>query len=245
MVNLSVNVNKIALLRNSRGGDRPGVVEAARICIQTGCHGITVHPRPDERHIRRQDVHDLASMLEVEFNIEGFPSAEWLDLVCEVKPTQATLVPDEPGQLTSDHGWDLRSGKYAWVNDVIERLKQRGIRTSLFLDPDVEQVELAKASGADRIELYTESYAKSFGTDQAEAVYADYHAAALRAEQFGLGLNAGHDLDLNNLRYFAQETPGLLEVSIGHALICDALQTGLVDAVRAYLEALGEESPDC
>ncbi len=238
MVRLSVNVNKIALLRNARGGDRPNVLDAARTCIEAGCHGITVHPRPDERHIRRQDVRDLAAALDVEFNIEGYPSPEWLDLVCDAKPAQATLVPDDPSQLTSDHGWDLKSGRHEWVKDALARLKSADIRTSLFLDPDVEQVDCAKAIGADRIELYTEAYARTYGTSRQDAVYRAYHAAAVRAHDVGLGLNAGHDLNLDNLRHFARQTPGLLEVSIGQALICDALDMGLAPAVRAYLKEL-------
>ncbi len=241
MVKLSVNVNKIALLRNSRGGSRPDVLAVARTCLAAGCHGITVHPRPDERHIRRQDVYDLSRQGGGEFNIEGYPSEAWLDMVCDVRPTQATLVPDEPGQLTSDHGFDLRSGRYAWVGEVVERLRGCGIRVSLFLDPDVEQVECAKATGADRIELYTESYARAWGTDQSDAVFAGYRAAAVKAAELGLGLNAGHDLDLNNLSHFVENTPGLQEVSIGHALVCDALELGLVPTVRAYLAAIGIE----
>ncbi|MCG8408298.1 MAG: pyridoxine 5'-phosphate synthase [Phycisphaerales bacterium] len=243
MVNLSVNVNKIALLRNSRGGDRPDLLGAARTCIETGCQGITVHPRPDERHIRRKDVYELAKMLgsdfkEIEFNIEGYPSSDWLNLVCEVKPTQATLVPDDPNQLTSDHGWDLKSGRCDWLRAAIQRLKTHGIRVSLFLDPDVEQVESARTTNADRIELYTERYAKTYGTNHGTAVYADYVGAAQRAQAIGLGLNAGHDLNLDNLRHFSENIPGLLEVSIGHALVCDALEMGLVPAVKAYLKTL-------
>ena len=238
MVRLSVNVNKIATLRNARGGDLPNVVQAARTCIEAGCHGITVHPRPDGRHIRVQDVLDLAAMLSVEFNIEGYPSPEFLDLVCRVRPTQCTLVPDAPNVLTSNAGWDL-SGNVAWLDDVLRRLRDHGIRTSLFLDPDPEQVRHAKELGADRIELYTERYAKLFGTPERERVFDAYHRAALAAQEVGLGLNAGHDLNLENLPYFVQNLPGLLEVSIGHALICDALYMGLRQAVKAYLRALG------
>jgi len=238
MVRLSVNVNKIATLRNARGGDLHNVVQAARTCIEAGCHGITVHPRPDGRHIRVQDVLDLAAMLSVEFNIEGYPSPEFLDLVCRVRPTQCTLVPDAPNVLTSNAGWDL-SGNVAWLGDVLRRLRDHGIRTSLFLDPDPEQVRHAKELGADRIELYTERYAKLFGTPERERVFDAYHRAALAAQEVGLGLNAGHDLNLENLPYFVQNLPGLLEVSIGHALICDALYMGLRQAVKAYLRALG------
>ncbi|HEV8714510.1 MAG TPA: pyridoxine 5'-phosphate synthase [Candidatus Binatia bacterium] len=241
MVTLSVNVNKIATLRNARGGDRPNVVQAARTCIEAGCHGITVHPRPDGRHIRTQDVLDLAAMLTVEFNIEGYPSPEFLDLVCRVRPAQCTLVPDPPDVLTSNAGWNLK-GEVARLDSVLRRLHDQGIRTSLFLEPDPEQVRRAKDVGTDRIELYTERYAKTFATPEQEPVFAMYHRAALTAQEVGLGLNAGHDLDLNNLPFFAQNIPGLLEVSIGHALICDALDMGLRQAVKAYLRALGHEA---
>ncbi len=238
MVKLSVNVNKIALLRNSRGGDRPNVVQTAQTCIEVGCHGITVHPRPDGRHIRVHDVLDLAAMLTVEFNIEGYPSPEFLDLVCRVRPAQCTLVPDPPEVLTSNAGWNL-TGDIARLGDVLRRLHDHGIRTSLFLEPDPEQVRRAKELGADRIELYTEHYARMFGTPEREQVFAAYYQAALAAQEVGLGLNAGHDLNLDNLSYFAQNIPALLEVSIGHALICDALEMGLQQAVKAYLRALG------
>lgn len=238
MVKLSVNVNKIATLRNSRGGDRPSVVQAARTCIEAGCHGITVHPRPDARHIRRQDVFDLASMLTVEFNIEGYPSSEFLDLVCQVRPAQCTLVPDPPDVLTSNAGWNLKSD-VTWLRDVLKRLHDHGIRTSLFLEPDLDQVRYAKDIGTDRIELYTEHYAKMFHSSERERVFEPYQNAAIIAQEVGLGLNAGHDLDLENLPFFAQHTPGLLEVSIGHALIADALEMGLRQSVKAYVRALG------
>lgn len=238
MVKLSVNVNKIATLRNARGGDRPNVVRAAQTCIEAGCHGITVHPRPDGRHIRTQDVLDLAAMLTVEFNIEGYPSPEFLDLVCRVRPAQCTLVPDPPDVLTSNAGWNLR-GDVAWLGDVLKRLHDHGIRISLFLDPDPEQVRRAKDIGTDRIELYTEHYARRFGTPEKEHGFAAYHQAALTAQEVSLGVNAGHDLNLDNLPFFAQNIPGLLEVSIGHALICDALDMGLRQAAKAYLRALG------
>jgi pyridoxine 5-phosphate synthase len=238
MIKLSVNVNKIAMLRNARGGDNPNVVHAAQTCIEAGCHGITVHPRPDGRHIRRQDVLDLATMLTVEFNIEGYPSSEFLDLVCRVKPTQCTLVPDPPDVLTSSAGWDL-SGDVQWLRDVLKRLHDHGIRTSLFLEPYADQVQRAKEVGTDRIELYTEPYAKIFGTRKRDEIFDQYYQAAVIAQGIGLGVNAGHDLNLDNLPYFAQHLPGLLEVSIGHALICDALYMGLTQAVKAYLRALG------
>ncbi|MCY4387205.1 MAG: pyridoxine 5'-phosphate synthase [Desulfurellaceae bacterium] len=246
MIKLSVNVNKIATLRNARGGDQPNVVRAAQTCIDAGCHGITVHPRPDGRHIRYQDVRDLAALLadhsSIEFNIEGYPSTEFLDLVCQVRPTQCTLVPDPPDVLTSNAGWDL-SGDVTWLGQVLQRLHDNGIRTSLFLDPDSDRVRRAKEVGTDRIELYTEQYARLFGSAEQNQVYASYHAAAQTAQQAGLGLNAGHDLNLENLPYFAEHLPGLLEVSIGHALICDALYMGLVASVKAYLNALGYTAP--
>jgi pyridoxine 5-phosphate synthase len=238
MVKLSVNVNKIATLRNARGGDNPSVIHAAQTCIEAGCHGITAHPRPDGRHIRRQDVLDLATMLTVEFNIEGYPTPEFLDLACRVKPTQCTLVPDPPDVLTSSAGWDL-SGDVQWLRDVLQRLHDHGIRTSLFLEPYADQVQRAKEVGADRIELYTEPYARLFGTPKRDEIFDRYYQAAVIAQGIGLGVNAGHDLNLDNLPYFAQHLPGLLEVSIGHALICDALYMGLTQAVRAYLRALG------
>jgi pyridoxine 5-phosphate synthase len=243
MIKLSVNVNKIATLRNARGGDQPNVVTAAQTCIEAGCHGITVHPRPDERHIRYQDVYDLQAMLtgqDVEFNIEGYPAPELLDLICEVRPTQCTLVPDAPEVLTSDQGWNLqRQENVEWLRSVLERLHSTGIRTSLFLDPDTDQVRRAKDIGTDRIELYTERYARLFSAPERDEVSEEYRQAALSAQEVGLDLNAGHDLNLDNLSHFAENTPGLLEVSIGHALICDALYMGLQPAVRAYLRALG------
>jgi pyridoxine 5-phosphate synthase len=238
MVKLSVNLNKVATLRNSRGGERPHVVQAARTCIEAGCHGITVHPRPDGRHIRRYDVFDLAAMLTVEFNIEGYPSPEFLDLVRQVRPAQCTLVPDPPDVLTSNAGWDL-SGDMAWLRDILQCLHDCGVRTSLFVEPDTDQVRRAKDIGADRIELYTERYAKAFHTAQRDQVFDEYYQAAVVAQDVGLGLNAGHDLDLDNLPFFAQRIPGLLEVSIGHALISDALEMGLRQSVKAYLRALG------
>lgn len=237
MVRLSVNVNKIATLRNARGGDIPNVLEAARTCIEAGCHGITVHPRPDGRHIRRQDVLDLASMLTVEFNVEGFPSTEFEILVHRVGPAQVTLVPDLPGVLTSNAGWDL-IGDLRWLGDAIGRMRDRGCRVSLFIDPDPVQVERAKKLGADRVELYTERYARTFGTAQGELAFENYRRAADAAQELGLGLNAGHDLNLKNLPYLVENLPGLLEVSIGHALISDALYVGLRQSVQSYLKAL-------
>ena len=246
MIKLSVNVNKIATLRNARGGNLPNVVQAAQTCIEAGCHGITVHPRPDARHIRYQDVYDLQAMLtgqDVDFNIEGYPSPELLDLVCEVRPTQCTLVPDAPDVLTSDQGWNLQAD-VEWVRLVLERLHGNGVRTSLFLDPDTDQVRRAKDIGTDRIELYTERYARLFSTPQRDEVVEEYRQAALAAQEVGLHLNAGHDLNLDNLSHFTEKVPGLLEVSIGHALICDALYRGLRPAVRAYLQTLGYDVGD-
>lgn len=240
---LSVNLNKVALLRNQRDLTIPDVLRAAQVCIDAGAHGITVHPRPDERHIRRRDVLDLAAKLGVEFNIEGNPFPDFLRLVCEVKPTQCTLVPDTPEQATSDHGFQLRVGGRASADfdrlvPIVRELRAQGSRVSLFLDPDPEQVRAAAELGVDRIELYTEPYARSFGTSDAEAVFAQYARAAELAQSLGLGVNAGHDLNLENLPRLAG-LPGLLEVSIGHALIADAVFLGLARAVRAYLQALG------
>ncbi|MGE0822816.1 MAG: pyridoxine 5'-phosphate synthase [Candidatus Binatia bacterium] len=242
MIKLSVNVNKIATLRNARGGNNPSVIHAAQTCIAAGCHGITVHPRPDGRHIRQQDVFDLAARLTAEFNIEGYPSPAFLDLVSQVHPTQCTLVPDPPDVLTSNAGWDL-TGDVTWLTNVLKQLQEQEIRTSLFLEPAPEQVRRAKDIGTDRIELYTERYAKTFGTPEGQRVYEEYHRAAVVAQEIGLGLNAGHDLDLSNLPFLARHLPGLAEVSIGHALICDALYMGLTTAVHAYLHALGYSTP--
>ncbi len=242
MIKLSVNVNKIATLRNARGGNEPNVLRAAAICIEAGCDGITVHPRPDGRHIRYDDVRELATLLRqipgAEFNIEGFPSKPFIDLICEVSPTQCTLVPDPPDVLTSNSGWDLTESTPD-LHEAVNRLRGSQIRTSLFLDPTVDQVIRAKALGADRIELYTERFARYFDTSSKERVYSEYHSAAEAAHKIGLGLNAGHDLDLANLPFLAGHLPGLLEVSIGHALICDALHLGLEKSVSAYLKALG------
>jgi pyridoxine 5-phosphate synthase len=241
MIRLSVNVNKIATLRNARGGNIPDVVEAARTCIAAGCHGITVHPRPDARHITFQDVFDLAAMLTVEFNIEGYPGAEFLDLVTRVRPTQVTLVPDPPGVLTSNAGWNLTSGGADWLGDVLARLRKAGIRTSLFLDPDAEQIRRARKLGADRIELYTGPYTNAFGTPACQEILAAHREAARLAREIGLGVNAGHDLDLKNIPAYVKAVKGLQEVSIGHALISDALYMGLTRTVKAYLKALGSK----
>ncbi len=236
MTFLSVNINKLATLRNARGGNNPDVVATALDIERFGAQGITVHPRPDERHIRRSDVLELAPRLTTEFNIEGYPSEPFLELVLQVRPAQATLVPDPPGVLTSNAGWDARAHK-APLTEVLRRLKAAGIRTSLFMGTDLEQIAHAADTGTDRIELYTEPYALQFHTDRHAAV-APFVGAAERAAELGLGLNAGHDLDLHNLAFFQRNVPGLLEVSIGHALICDALIYGLENSVRLYRRAL-------
>ena len=240
MVRLSVNVNKIALLRNSRGGALPSVVQAARTCIAAGCHGITVHPRPDARHITTEDVMDLAAMLTVEFNLEGYPSPAFLDLVHRVKPTQATLVPDPPDVLTSNAGWTLDRNA-DWLRDVLARLREAKIRSSLFLAPDPAQVERARELGADRMELYTGPYAHAFGTPDGAAILRAHREAARLARRIGLGVNAGHDLDLKNIPTYVKAVKGLQETSIGHALVNDALYMGLTRAVKAYLKALGSK----
>lgn len=234
---LSVNINKIATLRNSRGGDNPDVVKAAIDCQRFGADGITVHPRPDERHIRYQDVRDIKPIITTEFNIEGNPTEDkFVELVLEVKPTQVTLVPDSPGQLTSNHGWDT-IGKADYLKKIIAVFKNAGIRVSIFVDPVVEIIEAAAATGTDRIELYTEAYAKHYSRNK-EAAIVDYINAATFAEKNQLGINAGHDLDLHNLQYFSQSIPGLLEVSIGHALISDALYYGLENTIQMYKRQL-------
>src|SRR5579859_221408 len=243
MVRLSVNLNKIALLRNSRGGAIPDVLRAARTCIAAGCHGITVHPRPDARHITTRDVLELAAILTVEFNLEGYPSPAFLELVHSVKPTQATLVPDPPDVLTSNVGWDLAAVDLDWMRDVLARLRDAGIRSSLFLEPDPAQIERAGELGADRIELYTGPYASAFGTAASEEILRAHRDAARLARRIGLGVNAGHDLDLKNIPSFVRAVKGLQETSIGHALVNDALYMGLTRAVKAYLKALGSRPP--
>lgn len=240
MVRLSVNVNKIALLRNSRGGTLPNVVQAARTCIAAGCHGITVHPRPDARHITTQDVLDLAAILTVEFNLEGYPSPAFLDLVDRVRPTQATLVPDPPDVLTSNAGWNL-DRRAGWLRDVLSRLRAARVRSSLFLAPEPRQIERAREMGADRIELYTGPYAHAFGTPDGAAILRAHREAARLARKIGLGVNAGHDLDLKNIPPYVNAVKGLEETSIGHALVNDALYMGLTRAVKAYLKALGSK----
>lgn len=236
MTKLSVNINKVATLRNSRGGNLPNVLKTAMFCEKFGAQGITVHPRPDERHIRYNDVRELKPILTTEFNIEGNPIESYINLVLEVKPTQVTLVPDDPHQLTSNHGWDTINNQ-AYLQDIIGRFKEAGIRTSIFVDPVVEMVENAKKCGTDRVELYTESYASGFAENR-EEVIKPYIDAAVAARECGLGLNAGHDLNLVNLTYFHRCIPWLDEVSIGHALISDALYMGLKDAIEKYRQCL-------
>ncbi len=236
MTRLSVNINKIATLRNARGGDNPNLVKVALDCERFGAQGITVHPRPDERHIRYQDVLDLSEVVTTEFNIEGNPDDRFIELVKRVKPAQVTLVPDAPDAITSNAGWDtVRHADH--LRYLIDTFKADGIRVSIFVDADERMIEGAKAVGTDRIELYTEPYASQYPNDRAAAV-APFVKAAQRAQQLGLGLNAGHDLSLDNLRYFAEQVPGLLEVSIGHALVSDALYLGLENTIQLYRREL-------
>ena len=238
MTRLSVNINKIATLRNSRGGDNPNLVQVAKDCERFGAEGITVHPRPDERHIRYQDVQDLSKIITTEFNIEGNPKEDkFVALVLAVKPAQVTLVPDTLGQLTSDHGWDTIT-EQAYLKNVIAKFKSAGIRVSIFVDPDEKMVQAAATTGTDRIELYTEMYAKQFATGNKEAAIAPYITAAALANQLGMGINAGHDLDRFNLPYLIQQIPSIDEVSIGHALISDALYLGLENTIQLYNRTL-------
>ena len=233
---LSVNINKIATIRNARGGNVPNVLDAAINCQRFGAQGITVHPRPDERHIRYQDVRDIKRVVKTEFNIEGYPNKGFLDLVLEVKPDQVTLVPDPPEVLTSNAGWDTIKNE-SFLTEVISEFQKNGIRTSIFIEINPEMIKNAVKSGTDRIELYTESYAINYPIDKAMAIKPFVDSAKL-ANELGLGINAGHDLDLNNLKYFAENIPGLLEVSIGHALISDALYFGLENSIQIYLRQL-------
>lgn len=240
MTKLSVNINKLATLRNSRGGNNPDLLKAARDIESFGADGITVHPRPDERHIRYADVFALKKIVQTEFNIEGnCTEQKFVELVLANQPTQVTLVPDATGQLTSNHGWNTIEHQ-SYLKDIIPVFKKAGIRVSIFVDPVVEMVEGAKATGTDRIELYTEMYARDFAAGYPEKAIAAYIAAAQKAHELGLGINAGHDLDLHNLKYFSQNIPGLKEVSIGHALICDAIYLGLENTVQLYKRQLGE-----
>ena len=236
MTKLSVNVNKIATLRNARGGDNPSVVQVAMDCERFGAQGITVHPRPDERHITKQDVYDLAKVVTTEFNIEGYPDERFMKMIEEVRPTQATLVPDGPDVLTSNAGWDTVENAEL-LSSIIGRIKSWGVRTSLFVDPAEEMISGAKEIGTDRIELYTEAYANRYSAN-AEVAISSYSKAAVLANELELGINAGHDLDLDNLEYFKQNIPNLQEVSIGHALISDALYFGLENTIGLYLRKI-------
>ena len=235
-VKLSVNINKVATLRNARGGNVPDVIKIAIDCEHFGADGITVHPRPDERHIRYKDVYDLKSVVKTEFNIEGCPSDDFMQMVLEVRPQQVTLVPDPPGVLTSNAGWDTITHS-GFLKKIIKTLKDSGIRTSIFIETDAAMIKNAAACGTDRVELYTESYAKGYTTDR-EAAVSPFREAAKTAHANGLGINAGHDLSLENLEFFAKEVPHLLEVSIGHALISDALYYGLENTIQMYKRKL-------
>ncbi|WP_224483943.1 pyridoxine 5'-phosphate synthase [Robertkochia aurantiaca] len=237
MTKLSVNINKIATLRNSRGGDIPNVVKAAVDIQNFGAQGITIHPRPDERHIRYQDARDLKTVVHTEFNIEGNPIKSFKELVLQVVPTQVTLVPDAEDAITSNAGWNTVKHR-DYLTDIIRTFKEAGIRTSIFVDPDPDMVEAAVETGTDRVELYTESYAVDFAKGEKEKGIAPFVKAAEKAREVGIGLNAGHDLNLKNLKYFKENIPGLLEVSIGHALISESLYLGLENVVQMYLERL-------
>ncbi|MDG1570944.1 pyridoxine 5'-phosphate synthase [Robiginitalea sp. M366] len=236
MVRLSVNVNKIATLRNARGGNMPNLVQSAKDIEVFGAQGITIHPRPDERHIRYQDARDLKAVVTTELNIEGNPVPAFTDLVLEVVPDQVTLVPDAPDAITSNAGWDTRTHQ-KHLREIIEVFHRAGIRTSIFVDPDPEMVRAARDTGTDRVELYTESYAQHYGKDP-EAAVAPFRKAAEAAAGVGLGLNAGHDLNLDNIRWFREQVPHLMEVSIGHALICESLYLGLENVIQMYLQRL-------
>lgn len=236
MTKLSVNINKVATLRNARGGNVPNLVQVAKDCERFGAEGITVHPRPDERHITKRDVYDLSDIVTAEFNVEGYPDDRFLSIIEAVRPTQATLVPDPPHVLTSNTGWDT-IGKASFLKETVERIKEMGIRVSIFVDPDTRMVEGAKRCECDRIELYTETYASRYSEDRSRAIKPFVDAANL-GNELELGLNAGHDLDLNNLRFFYQNIPNLLEVSIGHALFSDALYFGLENTIQMYLRQL-------
>ncbi len=244
MTQLSVNVNKIALLRNARGHDEPNVIDFISAVIRLGVCGITVHPRPDERHITRADTQAISDFIalhpDVEFNVEGYPSPEFIDLVLAVKPDQCTLVPDAPEQLTSDHGWDVAANE-ALLADVLGKLRKAGIRSSLFLDPDPLHIPALQQLGADRIELYTESFASHYGLESEEDVWQAYANTAAKAQKAGIGVNAGHDLNLQNLGRFL-EIPGILEVSIGHALVVECLYQGVEAVIKQYLAITGSAS---
>ena len=236
MTKLSVNINKVATLRNARGGNNPDVEKVALDCETFGAQGITVHPRPDERHIRYADVYALKPILRTEFNIEGYPSKEFIDLVCKVKPSQVTLVPDAPNQITSNSGWDTKQN-LSFLTELMDTFGQAGVRTSIFVGTDAEMIEYAAKAGADRVELYTEPYASQY-PENPEAAIAPFIEAAKVTRSLGMGLNAGHDLSLVNLKYFHENIPWLDEVSIGHALICDALYLGLKKTIEDYKNCL-------
>lgn len=236
MTKLSVNINKIATLRNARGGNMPNVVQAAKDIQKFGAQGITIHPRPDERHIKYQDAYDLKSVVSSEYNIEGNPMDKFLDMVFEIKPTQVTLVPDSVDAITSNAGWDTIK-HVVYLKEIISECKQQGIRTSIFVDPNLEMIEGAVETGTDRIELYTEAFAHQYSLGNKKAIV-PYTQCAIRAHELGLGINAGHDLSLDNIQFFKENIPNLLEVSIGHALICEALYQGLEHVIKQYLQKL-------
>ena len=236
MTNLSVNINKIATLRNARGENRPNVIDVAMDCERFGAAGITVHPRPDERHIRRDDVFSLRPLVRTEFNIEGYPTPEFMDMVLKVKPDQVTLVPDAPDAITSSAGWDV-AANMEFLTGIVDSLREAGIRSSIFVGTDVQNIKLAAKVGADRVELYTKPYADQYPVNP-EAAVAPYVEASLAAHKAGLGVNAGHDLSLENLKFFHERLPFLNEVSIGHALICDALYLGLEKTIAEYQKCL-------
>ena len=236
MTKLSVNINKIATLRNARGGNNPNILQFANDIQAFGAHGITIHPRPDGRHITYQDARELTAVINSEYNIEGNPISKFIDLVCDLKPDQVTLVPDSPDAITSNSGWDTIANR-SFLQEVIKEFKQNGIRTSIFLNPDVKQVESAVKTGTDRIELFTEPYANEYPRDPLKAVE-PFVNAALKAKEVGLGLNAGHDLCLHNIAFFSNHIPDLLEVSIGHALICESLYLGLENVINQYIAKL-------
>lgn len=236
MTNLSVNINKIATIRNARGGNMPNVLKVAQDCESFGAQGITVHPRPDERHIRYSDVYGLRPLIRTEFNIEGYPCDKFIDLILKVKPTQVTLVPDAPDAITSNAGWNVK-GNFNFLNELVDTFTSQGVRTSIFVGTDLENIEWAAKTGTDRIELYTEPYASGYAQDR-EAAIAPFIQAAQHAKSLGLGVNAGHDLNLENLAFFSKNIPWLEEVSIGHALICDALYYGLQKTISLYKACL-------
>lgn len=239
MTNLSVNINKVATLRNARGGNVPDVLKVALDCETFGAQGITVHPRPDERHIRYSDVYALKPEIKTEFNIEGYPSDRFIDLILKVKPTQVTLVPDAPDAITSNAGWDVKTN-FNFLNELVDTFTSQGIRTSIFVGTDPDNIEWAAKTGTDRVELYTEPYARQYAENR-EAAIAPFIEVAQAAKKLGLGVNAGHDLNLENLEYFSRHMPYLDEVSIGHALICDALYYGLQETIARYRSCLQNE----